>query len=68
MGLSSQPKSRCTSNSSTGGRQGMMAASRYPADFDGILAGAPTLRWSDVMMKGLSNYQAIQTAPTPTGC
>ena len=51
---------------STGGRQGMMSANRYPQDFDGILAGAPTLRWSDVMMKGLSNQLALDAAPTLT--
>lgn len=51
---------------STGGRQGMMSASRYPEDFDGIMAGAPTLRWSDVMMKGLANDQALRAAPTLT--
>jgi hypothetical protein len=51
---------------STGGRQGMMAASRYPEDFNGIMAGAPTLRWSDVMMKGLANDQALKAAPTLT--
>ena len=49
---------------STGGREGMMEASRYPADFDGILAGAPTLSWSKVMMKGLSNQLALDAAST----
>lgn len=44
---------------STGGRQGVMAAERYPADFDGIVATAPTLRWSPIMAKGLSNQRAL---------
>ncbi len=42
---------------STGGRQAMLAAQRYPADFDGIIAGAPAADYS-----GLKFSQAWRVA------
>lgn len=48
---------------STGGRQGLMAAQRYPADFDGILAGAPVLNFSDTQVWGVWNARALLKAP-----
>lgn len=34
------------SGCSAGGRQGMQEAQKFPADFDGIIAGAPGLDWT----------------------
>lgn len=51
---------------STGGRQGVMSASRYPADFDGISAAAPTLDWSSIMVKGAWNDRALTGANLTT--
>ncbi|KAF4434874.1 feruloyl esterase B precursor [Fusarium acutatum] len=38
---------------STGGRQGLAAAQQYPDDFDGILAGAPAIYWSEYVIAEL---------------
>ncbi|WHT17437.1 tannase/feruloyl esterase family alpha/beta hydrolase [Crossiella sp. CA-258035] len=62
---------------STGGRQGLMNAQRYPADYDGILAAAPAISmprflvadlWGQVVMNqektrpSLCEFEAFQRA------
>ena len=48
---------------STGGRQGLMEAQRYPEDFDGYVIGAPVLFLSGLQMKAIWNYQAVGDGP-----
>src|SRR5688500_8063740 len=49
----SRPASRSYySGCSTGGREAMQAAQRYPMEFDGVIAGAPAMR---------NNYAALGT-------
>ncbi len=42
----SAPKFSYWNGCSAGGRQAMKEAQRFPADFDGIIAGAPGLDWT----------------------
>ncbi len=44
---------------STGGRQGLMEAQRYPNDFDGIVAGAPAYAYQALNAAGTWNLQRI---------
>ena len=48
---------------STGGRQGLMSAQRFPGDFDGIVAGAPVQNFTDTQMAYVWNNQALARAP-----
>jgi len=43
---------------STGGRQGLMEAQRYPADYDGIIAGAPANYMTHLLAHGIWVAQA----------
>jgi feruloyl esterase len=38
------------SGCSNGGREALQMAQRYPYDYDGIIAGAPSMRWSDLFL------------------
>jgi feruloyl esterase len=50
---------------SNGGRQALQEAQRYPNDFDGIIAGAPALDWTGLMIGFNWDSQAIRAAPIP---
>lgn len=48
---------------STGGRQGLMAAARYPEDFDAVSSKAPANPMTDLMTQTMwAGYQAKRTA------
>jgi Tannase and feruloyl esterase len=48
---------------STGGRQGLISAQRFPEDFDGILAGAPVLNFVDTVTQSLWNGLVLSETP-----
>jgi len=45
----SGPKRSYFNSCSNGGRQALMEAQRYPADYDGIIAGAPANYWTHLL-------------------
>ena len=49
---------------STGGKQGLMEAQRYPADFDGILAGDAANYWTHQMASEVWNGVVTSTPET----
>ncbi len=52
---------------STGGRQALILAQRFPDDFDGIIAGAPVLNFTGTMTGYACSVQAFAAAPIPYG-
>ena len=51
---------------SNGGRQALMEAQRYPADFDGIVAAAPALDFTNFATSFIRNAQAAFPNPRAT--
>ncbi len=50
---------------STGGRQALISAQRFPDDFDGIVAGAPVLDFTGTMIGYVQTAHAMATAAIP---
>ena len=51
---------------STGGRQGLIFAQRYPDDFDGLIVGSPALDQVGGRLRSISTYQALAKSRIPT--
>ncbi|MBL9070036.1 MAG: tannase/feruloyl esterase family alpha/beta hydrolase [Sphingopyxis sp.] len=56
------PAHRYFMGCSNGGRMALMAAARWPEDWDGILAGAPANPWT-VQLRGFDRVQRAVRAP-----
>ncbi|WP_263384323.1 tannase/feruloyl esterase family alpha/beta hydrolase [Granulicella arctica] len=48
---------------SDGGREALMEAQRFPADYDGIIAGAPAYNWTALLTNSLASAKAFTLTP-----
>lgn len=54
---------------STGGRQGLMSAQRYPTDYNGIVAAAPAINWTKfIVAEQWPQVVMNETGNHPTQC
>jgi feruloyl esterase len=57
------PKRSYFNSCSNGGRQALMEAQRFPADYDGIIAGAPANYWTHLLSSAASGVNATLADP-----
>jgi feruloyl esterase len=57
------PRYSYYSGCSTGGRQGLALAQRFPEDYDGIVAGAPAYYWPELNAFGAAFYKNLMSTP-----
>lgn len=57
------PRHSYFSSCSDGGREALMEAQRFPADYDGIIAGAPANFWTHLLVAAIWDMQALQKDP-----
>ena len=53
---------------STGGRQGLMMAQRYPGDYDGVVAGSSAIHWDKFQVQdasGETDRRLLLGCPVP---
>jgi hypothetical protein len=67
-GAGAKPVRSYYNSCSTGGRQGLLEAQRYPTDFDGLVIGSPVHYLSHITQRGVWERQALASDPwTATG-
>jgi feruloyl esterase len=59
----SAPRRSYFDGCSTGGRQGLISAQRFPDDFDGIVVGAPVHDFSGTMVNSQVIQRALRASP-----
>src|SRR5579872_2584057 len=58
------PRHSYFSSCSNGGRQALMEAQRFPADYDGIIAVAPANFWTHLLTQAIWDVQATMQDPS----